>query len=74
MGMPGEADVVGQLRWHAQQVADGTLSRPYRAVLIEFDEAGNPSMTSFGPPYTSQREVVAELLAAAQTLNAEAST
>lgn len=66
-------DLPGEYRMHAQLVSDGARTRPARALLVEFDAAGVPSLYQFGPAFPSNREAISTLLDACKTLNAEAS-
>lgn len=74
VAVPKAGDLAAQYRYHAQLVADGERPKAARAVLIEFDEQGVPTMRLFGSYYTTQREAIHDLLEAVQSLNAEAST
>lgn len=65
-------DIANQYRHHAAMVADGERRRPNRALLIEFDAIGVPTLMQFGPAYGSNREAIACLLDAVGILNADA--
>lgn len=47
-GLPALSDVLGNLRLHCDQVADGELPRAQHAWMVEFDAAGVPTIRHFG--------------------------
>lgn len=66
-----QGDVVSELRAHTAMVADGERPRAARALLLEFDAAGAPTIYQFGS-FGSNRDAIAMLLRSLTILNAKA--
>lgn len=66
-------NIAAQYAQHAQSIVHGQHPAPRRALLIEYDAAGNPTVHTFGFAGCGDREAIDVLADVMKTLNAAAS-
>lgn len=78
--MPKIDDLAAQFRLHADRISNQERRRPRYAIVVEFYDAGEPDVTTFGVAINSPREAITVLVDtsmvlgdAIQAFNAEAS-